>query len=197
MLLSQSHRRLRTTAGIIVLSAVLAACSFVSRGSGPASLAPQPTTPVQTQTLTPPSPTTATAQQSEEARRAAAVSGLDQSNAPPVLDDTATTTAPATQTAVAAATPASSQVATVETMSGGYTITSGGDACPLFVSTTAWSGGFRAVTRGCQSDRLKSVSAWNIEGGQVVLKNGEGSEIARLAKIGETSYRGGGVAFAR
>ena len=36
---------------------------------------------------------------------------------------------------------------------GGWTITSGGDSCQLFMTLTSWTGGYRASTRGCNSDR--------------------------------------------
>ena len=52
---------------------------------------------------------------------------------------------------------------------GGWTIASSGDSCQLFMTLTSWTGGYRASTRGCASEQLKSISAWNLNGSQVVL----------------------------
>ena len=46
---------------------------------------------------------------------------------------------------------------------GGWTIASSGDSCQLFMTLTSWTGGYRASTRGCASEQLKSISAWNLE----------------------------------
>ncbi len=41
---------------------------------------------------------------------------------------------------------------------GGWTITSGNDSCQLFMTLTSWTGGYRASTRGCTTNLLKSIS---------------------------------------
>lgn len=73
---------------------------------------------------------------------------------------------------------------------GGWTIAAAGDSCQLFMTLTSWTGGYRASTRGCNSDLLKSISAWNLEGDQVVLAGQGGTEIARLQSTGGNRFDG-------
>jgi hypothetical protein len=73
---------------------------------------------------------------------------------------------------------------------GGWTIVSSGDSCQLFMTLTSWTGGYRASTRGCNSDVLKSISAWNLNGAQVVLAGNGGSPVATLAASGSTRFDG-------
>jgi hypothetical protein len=73
---------------------------------------------------------------------------------------------------------------------GGWTITSGADSCQLFMTLTSWTGGYRATTRGCNSDFLKSISAWNLNGSQVVLASMAGTPIAHLKSIGLNRFDG-------
>lgn len=63
---------------------------------------------------------------------------------------------------------------------GGWTISVDGGACPLSLTETPWEDGFRASTRGCQSDALASLSSWRLDGQTVVLSSG-GTVVARLA----------------
>jgi hypothetical protein len=86
---------------------------------------------------------------------------------------------------------------------GGWTITSGGDSCQLFMTLTSWTGGYRASTRGCTSDTLKSISAWNLQGKQVVLAGQGGTPLAHLSSSGgnrfdgQTDGQGAAVTFYR
>ena len=73
---------------------------------------------------------------------------------------------------------------------GGWTLASASDTCQLFMSLTTWSGGYRATTRGCSSETLQSVSAWNLEGQQVSLLNDSGSTVARLTAASKTQFSG-------
>jgi hypothetical protein len=73
---------------------------------------------------------------------------------------------------------------------GGWTIVSSGDSCQLFMTLTSWTGGYRASTRGCNSEVLKSISAWNLNGTQVVLAGTGGSPVATLAASGNTRFDG-------
>jgi hypothetical protein len=73
---------------------------------------------------------------------------------------------------------------------GGWTLASGGDSCQLFMSLTTWSGGDRATTRGCNTEALKGVSAWNLEGSQVMLLNDSGGTVARLSPTSKTQFNG-------
>jgi len=73
---------------------------------------------------------------------------------------------------------------------GGWTIASSGDSCQLFMTLTSWTGGYRASTRGCSSEQLKSISAWNLNGSQVVLAGQGGSPVATLQNAGGTRFDG-------
>lgn len=73
---------------------------------------------------------------------------------------------------------------------GGWTIASSGDSCQLFMTLTSWTGGYRASTRGCNSDVLKSISAWNLSGKQVVLAGSAGSPVATLFASGNSRFDG-------
>jgi Protease inhibitor Inh len=76
---------------------------------------------------------------------------------------------------------------------GGWTIAASGDSCQLFMTLTSWTGGYRASTRGCNSELLKSISAWNLQGSQVVLASQGGTEVARLNPAGGSRFDGQSV----
>lgn len=102
---------------------------------------------------------------------------------------------------VAAAPPAAGPVGRTDLL-GGWTIASSGDSCQLFMTLTSWTGGYRASTRGCSSAELKSISAWNLNGSQVVLAGQGGSPVATLQSAGGTRFdgttsAGGPVSFYR
>jgi predicted small lipoprotein YifL len=73
---------------------------------------------------------------------------------------------------------------------GGWTIASSGDSCQLFMTLTSWTGGYRASTRGCSTDVLKSISAWNLSGKQVVLAGTGGTPVATLFPSGNSRFDG-------
>lgn len=73
---------------------------------------------------------------------------------------------------------------------GGWTVTSGTDTCELFMTLTAWVGGYRASTRGCQSTTLSGISAWNLENNIVVLALADGTPLAHLRATAATRFEG-------
>lgn len=173
--------------------APLALCSTIALGlagcgTNPfaaSPLSPAPSTPVARETLPPPpSPPV------QETQTAEATPAGEET-----VSEDGQEAAPAPQ--VAAFAPAEA-----DKMSGGWTVTDSAGSCSLFMSTTAWTGGFRAVTRGCPSEALQSVNAWNVVDGKIALKDSAGTEIARLTRTGETKFdgsfsRGGAVSFSR
>ncbi len=75
-------------------------------------------------------------------------------------------------------------------MAGGWKITSAGDNCMAFMALTAWSGGYRANTRGCSTPLLSGIAAWNLSGKQVSLKDGSGNIIAQLYATSAEQFNG-------
>ena len=73
---------------------------------------------------------------------------------------------------------------------GGWTVASGSESCQLFMTLTSWTGGYRASTRGCTSDTLKSISAWNLTGKQVVLAGSAGKPVASLIASDMNHFNG-------
>lgn len=62
--------------------------------------------------------------------------------------------------------------------------------CSVNLSLTNWQGGFRASTRNCADVQMAGLSAWSIEGQQVLLKGTDGAPLARLFRTGPTRYAG-------
>lgn len=73
---------------------------------------------------------------------------------------------------------------------GGWTLTNGTESCQLFMTLTSWTGGYRASTRGCTSEALKTISAWNVEGKQVVLAGAGGAPVAQLVASAQGRFEG-------
>jgi hypothetical protein len=164
------------------MSTLLAACGTMgaSQPQGLPSLQPQPVSPVSSSQLPPLTP--APGLPGQPLPGSTEVAGL-----PP------------------AATPGAAPAGPVgrADLSGAWTLASAGENCQLVMSLTSWTGGQRASTRGCSSDELRSVGAWDLEGNDVVLKDASGSQVARLSATadqrfsGQTSASGRGVQFFR
>ncbi|WP_417688479.1 protease inhibitor Inh/omp19 family protein [Roseibium sp.] len=75
-------------------------------------------------------------------------------------------------------------------MAGGWKISSAGDNCMAFMALTTWSGGYRANTRGCATPLLSGVSAWDLNGKQVSLKDGSGNVVAQLYATSAEQFSG-------
>lgn len=73
---------------------------------------------------------------------------------------------------------------------GGWKIASGPDQCQLFMNLTAWQGGYRATTRGCSSPALQNIAAWDLNGNQVTLKDGNGAAIGSAFPTGNERFAG-------
>jgi hypothetical protein len=85
---------------------------------------------------------------------------------------------------------------------GAWTVTAAGDSCQLFMTLTTWSGGYRASTKGCSTETMQTVAAWNLEGQQVQLLDDAGATVARLYPASKTQFNGqtpggGPVSFSR
>lgn len=179
---------------ILVIAPLLGGCGYFgaidfpsfSRGKQQTAELPPPPAPessVEAAALPPlqdPGPTAAPAYQPTD-------SGIDDplANAEP--------TAPATAADAIASVDSNTTTGTTlgrSELLGGWTVTSGQETCQLFMTLTSWTGGYRATTLGCKSTELKQISAWNLEGTQIVLAGGTGSPIARLASTGGNRFDG-------
>ncbi len=162
----------------VVLAATLAGCgSFGAiglpwqRAQAPSPLNPAAQPPVKSSALPPPG------DQQQAAVAPGATDGVDSS-------------APLAQPQVADNAPAGAGQIGRTDLLGGWTITSAGNSCQLFMTLTSWTGGYRASTRGCSSTVLKSISAWNLQGRQVILAGQGGTPVAHLASSGNNRFDG-------
>jgi protease inhibitor Inh len=153
--------------GLVVLAA---GCQRLSGGRNYAAPLPAtPTTPVGTGDLAP----------------------LDPNAAPPVGSTLTDPLAPSTDLAnnpVAA--PANAQQVGRTDLLGGWKLQSSGDNCMAFMTLTTWSGGYRANTRGCATPVLSGIAAWDLNGNQVVLKDGSGAIVAQLYSSAAGQFNG-------
>jgi hypothetical protein len=155
--------------------------------TSPSVVTPAPATPVETGGLPP--------VQESPPMDAPGVAGAAPDNSPTYPVPGGTTAG--ADTSVAALPPAAAPAAdggkaalSRTDLLGGWTIASGGDSCQLFMTLTSWTGGYRASTRGCHNDPLKSISAWNLDGNQVVLAGQGGTPVARLSASGGSRFDG-------
>jgi len=144
--------------GLVVGLAVLAAsCQRLSGGPNYAAPLPAtPTTPVDGGTLAP----------------------LDPNAPVPGADGAVVDGAPGAPVSVTA--PANAQQVGRTDLLGGWKLASGADNCMAFMTLTTWSGGYRANTRGCNTPVLSGIAAWDLNGNQVILKDGSGQTVAQL-----------------
>ncbi|GGB47565.1 outer membrane lipoprotein omp19 [Roseibium aquae] len=154
---------------VIGVVATVAGCQRLSGNRNYATPLPAaPTTPIGEATLQPLDP-----------------------NAPPpgtVLDPQASPQGTEFASAAPVAEPVDAVAVDRSDMLGGWKLASGGDNCMAFMTLTTWAGGYRANTRGCSSPVLSGISAWDLQGKQVILKDNNGGVVAQL-------YAGAGGRF--
>ena len=142
--------------GMVVLAA---GCQRLSGGRNYAAPLPAtPTTPVGSGTLAP----------------------LDPNAVPGAGTTTDVASAPADLASNPVSAPSNAQTVGRSDLLGGWKLSSAGDNCMAFMTLTTWSGGYRANTRGCATPVLSGISAWDLNGNQVVLKDGSGVIVAQL-----------------
>jgi Protease inhibitor Inh len=161
--------------------------------ASPDAIAPAPTMPVESGGLPPVAPSTG------QSTAMAAPQTADDTYATPSAEPTPV---PIQQPTVTASTGGGKGGLSRTDLLGGWTISSSGDSCQLFMTLTSWTGGYRASTRGCNNDVLKSISAWNLDNGQVVLAGDAGAPVAQLSSSGNGRFDGqtnggAGVSFFR
>lgn len=164
----------RSGAALLTLG-LLAGCTSagpsLGGGGAIAPLTPAPAGQVYSNRLPPPPPPPA--------------APVSQTPAPATTD---TAAAPANATPAPVQTASASPV-TRESLVGAWRVSSGGGNCQIFMALTQWTGGYRAASRGCPG-QVADVSAWDVSGSQVVLKDSGGSTVATLSNTGGTRYEG-------
>lgn len=190
--------RIAVVATLVAAAAVSACSSYSPPPPRITPLNPQPVNPVASQALPPPM-TTTMGQPAIDPMTGQPITSQ------PMIDPM--TGQPVGQ--MAAASPVAMPDATTAPdvrkpdLIGGWTLASAGESCQLSMNLTAWTGGYRASTRGCASDELKAVGAWDVAGKEVLLKDASGSVLARLYATapgrysGQTSVSKRGVQFFR
>ncbi|WP_298818800.1 protease inhibitor Inh/omp19 family protein [uncultured Roseibium sp.] len=152
--------------GLVVLTA---ACQRLSGNRNYAAPLPAtPTTPVGTGTLDP----------------------LDPNAPPPGTTLTDPNAAPTDLASNPVAAPSGAKEVGRTDLLGGWKLSSSGDSCMAFMTLTTWSGGYRANTRGCATPALSGISAWDLNGNQVVLKDGSGVIVAQLYSSSPGQFNG-------
>ncbi|MBV6657452.1 MAG: AprI/Inh family metalloprotease inhibitor [Devosiaceae bacterium] len=137
-----------------------------------------PTTPVSTTAL--PQPITTAPETPVEVETLADASGTD-----PLAEGQEVETA----LIEPAATDSSADV-TEDDLIGAWSASTPTATCSINLSLTNWTGGFRASTRNCGDVQLATLSAWSVEGRQVILRGTDGEPLGRLFRTGETRYAG-------
>ena len=165
------------TGAVLALLLAASGCTTsspqMSDNRGPAPLRPAPTGQVASSQLPPPPappPPVST------------MPTTDSMAQPGMSPDAAPIGGGATQSASAAP-------VTREGLVGAWKVSSGGGNCQIFMALTKWTGGYRAASRGCPG-QVADVSAWDVSGSQVVLKDSSGSTVASLNNSGGTRYDG-------
>lgn len=162
---------------VLGLAVVLAGCQRLGYGNRAAPLPATPAAPVSSQSLEPVDPML-----TQEPVETTTLDGT--------LADGADGTQVAAADPLASGPPAGAREVGRSDMLGGWTVASGADTCKLFMTLTTWSGGYRANSRGCTTPALQTVSAWDLQGKTVSLKDTAGATIAELYATGPERFSG-------
>ncbi len=157
---------MRNGIAFVVLGAVIALAGCQRTAYQPGSGQPAPLNPAPVGNI--------------ESGQLAPAGQTDFPNAP-------TTTGPDEQQLAAVA--ASAPELTRDAMVGRWSIATGGNSCDVFLALTKWTGGYRAASRGC-SDQASLISAWDVQGKQVLLRDSSGNQFASLYKSGDKRFDG-------
>lgn len=83
---------------------------------------------------------------------------------------------------------------TMADLAGDWVLMSGADNCRVTMSLTSWAGGRRAMSRGCTQPELQRISAWMLDGKQVILKGSDGAMVASLYSAEPEQFAGSTIA---
>lgn len=154
---------------VALLAAALSGCqrtSFGTLDTSPQPLTPAPVGGVETSQLPPP-----------------AIPAPGEFPEAPAAPEQPAPPAPSTQVA------ANAQPVTSQALIGRWSASAGGGRCDIFLSLTKWTGGYRAASRGCAGPAA-AISAWNVQGSQVILSDSSGNQVATLYQSGNERYDG-------
>lgn len=174
------------------LALLLAGCStagFDRFGrNNAAPLPPAPTTPVESQGLSP--LVLDNGQANPNAVQPVPQNGQPINNA---MGAEAELPSPG-QTQQAMAAPGAARDLKRTDLLGAWTLASGAEQCKLNINLTNWNGGYRASTRGCASPDLQRINAWRLENKQVILIAEDGATVlARLFSLSPGRFDGQAV----
>lgn len=167
----------------LAVSAALVLAGCMSRGNTLRPLTPVPTTAVSSTSL--PQPITFGQEPGVESQTLGEIAGGDP-NAP--LDGSAETSA-LDGTVLPSSTEGGSAVSE-DDLIGAWSVSTPVATCAINLSLTTWQGGYRASTRNCGDIQVAGLTAWSVEGQQVMLKGVDGAPLARLFRTGPTRYAG-------
>lgn len=114
--------------------------------------------------------------------------GVESATLDPALDGQ--NALPATGAATASPVPSADANVSEDDLIGAWSASTPSATCSINLSLTNWTGGYRASTRNCGDVQLSTLSAWAVEGQQVLLKGTDGTPLARLFRTGGTRYAG-------
>ena len=180
---TQSAAKLPTRRIVMVLAATLLLSGCMSAPNRLRPLTPVPTTAVSATAL--PAPITFGQDPAVQSQSLDAAAGIDP-NAPvdvASLDGTQPAVAPLTA-------PAGASAVTEDDLIGAWSAATPSATCSINLSLTTGQGGYRASTRNCADVQVAGLTAWSIEGQQVILKGAEGATLGRLYRTGPTRYAG-------
>lgn len=178
--------RMLTT--ILVFGAALVLTGCMSGGNRVRPLTPAPTTAVSSNSL--PQPISLPQDTSVQSQTLADSNGLDPANQALLGDVDTALGAPGTGLENVALSADGGVEVAEDDLVGVWSAATPAATCSINLSLTNWQGGFRASTRNCADVQMAGLSAWSIDGQQVLLKGAEGAPLARLFRTGPTRYAG-------
>ena len=183
MTLPDSPKNAGRLTPILVVSAALVLAGCMSRGSNLRPLTPAPTTAVSSTAL--PQPITFGQEPAVESQTLGEIAGND----PNASFGSSAETAALDGTVLPSSTEGGSAVSE-DDLIGAWSAATPVATCSINLSLTTWQGGYRASTRNCGDVQVAGLTAWSVEGQQVLLKGVDGAPLARLYRTGPTRYAG-------
>lgn len=183
-----SYRPKRMLTAALVLGSTLVLAGCMSGGNRVQPLTPVPTTAVSSSSL--PQPIALPQDTSVQSQTLADANGLDPANQALLGDVDTALGAPGTGLQNVTLAPDGAVEVGEDDLVGVWSAATPAATCSINLSLTNWQGGLRASTRNCADAQMAGLSAWSIEGQQVLLRGPDGAPLARLFRTGPTRYAG-------